>query len=72
MHDHLNYARTGPGAARGITVLRGDVVAVDNSEAIVSFVAAGGKRTIRFFFDPNNNEWKRGQAVEITIASFDA
>jgi hypothetical protein len=74
MYDHLNYARTGPGAARGIEVLRGEVTDVNDEKGIVSvrIMGANHYQTVRFYFGDEDGNWKNGQAVEMTIASFDA
>lgn len=78
MYDHVNYAREGPGAARGIKVLRGEVVDVSETDPrhadgdiSVRFMGANYYQTIKFYVDNEDGNWKVGQPVEITIASFD-
>jgi hypothetical protein len=70
MHDHVNYARTGPGAAKGIQVLSGSAVFVEGYRVAIEFVAANKRQTVWFYSQPDE-DFKLGQAVEITIASFD-
>ena len=74
MYDHVNYATEGPGAARGLIVLRGEVIEVDVDKSVVTVRVMGANhyQNVKFYEELTQFPWKVGQAVEMTIASFDA